>query len=196
MGFAEDDGSDPVARLACQKGYDYMIRVLRSLGFVSNDEKNVPPTKSITFLGGGLDTNTDGTGVCSVFLDERKRMRVHKECALMAATKGRARAGALVALLGLLMFCSYIVPGTEMYLRSGFDLIRDSTTSEFVSLSMQFRNDVHTISRMFAEASPRMLLVKRELTTTFGSWDTSTSWGMGGFLDGRWFSEKWTTFFI
>jgi len=38
------------------------------------------------------------------------------------------------------------------------------------------------------------MIVKRPLTTTFGSWDASTSWGMGGFLDGKTYSEKWSDF--
>jgi len=38
------------------------------------------------------------------------------------------------------------------------------------------------------------MIVKRPLSTVFGSWDASTSWGMGGFLDGKTYSEKWSDF--
>lgn len=187
-------GTATETELVCQQGYNKLTSTMRTLGFVTNDEKNVPPTQSITFLGGGLDTNTNNTGICSVFLDEEKRMRVHTGCTQMAThVKGSLRVSTIMTLMGLLMFCSHIVPGTKLYLRSGFDLIRNKVPRDYVHTNQRFRQDMQTVSNLYKVASPRFLLVKRTLTTTFGSWDASTSWGMGGFLDGKWFSEKWST---
>jgi hypothetical protein len=69
-----------------------MLTILRSLGFDSNDEKNTPPTQSLTFLGGGLDTNTYGKGECSMYIDDEKRSYVIKQCIELEHTAGAVRA--------------------------------------------------------------------------------------------------------
>lgn len=187
--------ADPAtdAEQSCWRQYDDVLHTLRSLGFLSNDDKNESPTQSITFLGGGLDTNTGGTGACSMYVPEDKRQRVITACSAMAhATKVHVRE--LMALLGLLMFCSNIVHGTKLYLRSGFDLIKGKQPSEMTGISRRFKLDLQYLVRLYKLALPRTMLTRRMVSTTFGSWDASTSWGMGGFLDGRYFSEKWSTF--
>ena len=184
----------PAAQRDCQRGYDDLIGTLRSMGFLSNDEKNEPPAQSLTFLGGGLDTNTEGTGRCSKYIDEEKRQRVLSRCTEMAQTRSRVRVSDLMSLLGLLMFCAGIVQGTRLYLRSGFDLIKGRRKRDFVQLTRAFRFNMTYVARLFTLATPRTMMQKRPLTTVFGSWDASTSWGMGGFLDGKWYSEQWSTF--
>jgi hypothetical protein len=164
------------------------------LGFDSNEEKNTPPTQQLTFLGGGLDTNTHGKGVCSMYIDDEKRSYVIKQCLEIEHTAGTVRVSRIMSLLGLLSFCACVVEGMRPWLRSGFDLIKNKQPRDFVPLSRGFRLDLAYIRRLFDQATPRTMLVKRPLTTVFGSWDASTSWGMGGFLDGRSFSEKWSDF--
>ena len=80
--------------------------------------------------------------------------------------------------------------GTHVYLRSGFDLTRGTRERhEFVTLSRTFRLDLKYLAKVYAVANRGTMLVKQQVTSVFASWDASTSWGMGGFLDGRWFSE-------
>ena len=60
----------------CQPGLHTMISLLRDLGFVVSEDKCVPCTTRITFLGRVLDTDTDGIGVCSASIDESRMTRV------------------------------------------------------------------------------------------------------------------------
>jgi hypothetical protein len=185
---------DAATRAACQKQYEELVSILRMLGFLSNEEKNELPTQRLTFLGAGLDSNTEGSGNCSKYIAEDKRARVQQECSRMASSPGRVRVSAIMTLLGRLTFCAGVVLGTRIYLRSGFDLIRGKERHEFVQLTREFRLDMKFLARVYTVTDPRTMLVKRQVTTAFGSWDASTSWGMGGFLDGRWFSESWEEF--
>eukprot|EP00959_Pyramimonas_sp_CCMP1952_P395105 8278424-Pyramimonas_sp.AAC.1 len=51
--------------------------------------------------------------------------------------------------------------------------------------------DLAFIRRLMQSASARTMLTRNPLTTAFASWDASTEWGMGGFLDGDWYSVSW-----
>ena len=61
-------------------GFDMLTSTLRDMGFITTDEKNVPPTQRGTFLGGGLDSNTGGTGMCSKYIDDERKEYVAKCC--------------------------------------------------------------------------------------------------------------------
>ena len=120
-----------------------------------------------------------------MYIDDEKRSYVIKQCIKLEHTAGAVRVSRVMSLLGLLSFCACVLEGMRPRLRSGFDMIKDKQPRDFVPLSRGFRLDLAYIRRLFDQATPRTMLVKRPLTTVFGSWDASTSWGMGGFLDER-----------
>ena len=155
--------------------------IVRSMGFDTNDEKNVAPPTRGTFLGGGLDTDTEETVRCSKYIDEDRRAYVMTQCLELEHTPGMVRVGRLSSVLGILSFCAYLVDDMKLFLRSGFDLIGNKEPGAWVKLTRNFRFDLAHIRKLLKQVSPHTLLTRRPLTTGFGSWDSSTHWGMGGF---------------
>ena len=183
--------ADASAKQRTQAGFELVTATVRFLGFGSDGSKNQAPAQRGIFLGGGLDSNTDGTGKCSKFIDADRKEYVIGCCFEMENRKGAVMVRELMQLLGTLSFCASIVNPIRPCLRSGFDLIRGAKIHARVRLSREFRADLAGIRRLLADAAPRMMLTRHPLTTTFGSWDASTEWGMGGFLDGDVFSVSW-----
>lgn len=185
------EGVDPT-ELECARGYAHMVDLVESMGFETVHEKNTAPTQCLDFLGGGLDTNTDGTGKCSKFVDEGRRDYVTQQCLDMEHNRGRTRVSKLASLLGVLSFVATLVDGTRMYLRSGFDLIRGKDKRHFVQLSRPFRMDLAYLRKLLTRAADaRTMLTRRVVTSTFSSWDASTGWGLGCFFDGMWVYLSW-----
>ena len=169
-----------------------LVDLVRSMGFDTTDIKNVTPTQRLTFLGGGLDTNTDGKGTCSKFVDDERRTYVAQQCEELEHAKGKVNVRRIMSVLGMLGFCAELVDGMRMYLRSGWDLIRGKEAHVYVTLTRAFRMDLAFLRKLLLTAAARTMLTRRQVTSTFGSWDACTGWGMGGFFDGMWFAMSWS----
>ena len=116
--------ADASAKQGTQAGFELVTATVRFLGFGSDGTKNQAPAQRGIFLGGGLDSNTDGTEKCSKFIDADRKEYVIGCCFEMENRKGAVRVRELMQLLGTLSFCASIVNPIRPCLRSGFDLIR------------------------------------------------------------------------
>lgn len=162
------------------------------LGWEVNESKCDSPAQTSIFLGGKLDTNHQSSGICTKSLDEMRKKHVANMCAEIEHHKGPIRVEKIMSLLGLLAFCGSIIEDARTWLRAGFDNIRGKQKHEFVLLTANFRKSLAYWRKLVTISNPVTTIRRREVTTMFASWDASTEWGMGGFLDGEFFAVKWT----
>lgn len=171
-----------------------------------NEDKCVPCTTKLTFLGIVLDTDTNNMGVCLANIDEDRMPRV-KTLVRDFLENRRRTIRQLESLVGLLSFCSQVVLGGRIYTASAFAaLARAKQASagrglkgKAVSLMVHaelFRTLVVDLawwsSALKAYNGKAVQVgVPRLIPSTFFSTDACTSWGMGRFFDGRWFSHSW-----
>jgi hypothetical protein len=190
----------------CQAGYHAMISLLRDLGFVVSEDKCVPCTTRITFLGIVLDTDTDGNGVCSASIDE-SRMTRGKTLVGDSLTNGRRTIRQLESLVGLLSFCSQVVLGGRIYTASAFSALtlakrmaaergmrgKSAPLIVHAKLFAALIGDLHWWCLALKAYNGKAVQVgaPRVVPSSFFSTDACTSRGMGGFFDGRWFSISW-----
>lgn len=175
----------------CRLGFELLQATVRMLGFETNTSKNEPPATRGVFLGGGLDSDTEGSGRCSKYIDPVRRAYVIDQCLQMEHKRGHVRVHDVQKLQGLLSFCATLVERIKVHLQSGFQLIRNKNKRDFIPLSSRFRQDLCSVRQLLTVAAPRTIIDRRPVTSTFASWDASSEWGMGGFLDGDWFSISW-----
>eukprot|EP00959_Pyramimonas_sp_CCMP1952_P444638 9309973-Pyramimonas_sp.AAC.1 len=76
------------AKQRTQAGFKLVTATVRLLGFGSDGSKNQAPAQQGIFLGGGLDSNTDGTAKCSKFIDTERKEYVVDCCFEMENRKG------------------------------------------------------------------------------------------------------------
>ena len=114
------ENADASAKQRAQAGFELVTATVRFLGFGSDGSKNQAPAQRGIFLGGGLDSNTDGTGKCSKFIDADRKEYVIGCCFEMENRKGAVMVRELMQLLGTLSFCASIVNPIRPCLRSGF----------------------------------------------------------------------------
>jgi hypothetical protein len=168
-----------------------MIFLLSALGFLVNEAKCDPPAWVQIFLGVGLDSNTFGVGDVTQFFTEARLARLRAATFGMEHTRGRVRVSLIMSLLGVWMFVAQVLPGVATYLRAGFACIQGMDRRAFTTVSRAFRLDLAFLRKLITGCSPRASVIRRPLTTGFAAWDASTSWGMGGYLDGAFFSVSW-----
>jgi hypothetical protein len=199
VGYLDDFLVVGVTEERCREAYEFLLFLLRDLGFPVNEDKCEPPTQELVFLGIQLST----VGQCTASVDEA-RVRHVVEMITGVLSDVRVKASRLQSLLGLLTFVSQVIFGSGLYLRSSFSAVARvqhrtggtrarSLRYAWVSVSRQMARDLSWWLRMVqAYASNRVVFgVLRLIPNVLFTTDASSSWGMGGFLSGQWFAVSW-----
>jgi hypothetical protein len=169
-----------------------MLYLLRRLGFESNEEKNGPPAQDQVFLGVGMDACVTFWMTMTYFFTVERIAHICSVTLELEHAGGRVRVSRIMSVLGKWGFLAQIVVGMGLYLRSGYSCIRGRAPGDFVKLTQQFRKDLAFLRKLVEGGALRISMERRPLTSGFAAWDACTHWGMGGFLDGAYFSIAWS----
>jgi hypothetical protein len=175
----------------CREGFELMILLLTMLGFVANEEKCSGPGTVQIFLGVGMDSDTYGIGEVTRFFTDARLSDIRSLSQSAMSASRPVRVSSVMSLLGKWIFIAQVLHGVATYLRAGFASISGRDKSSFVAVTRSFKQDLAFLLKLISGPSPRASVVRRPLTSGFAAWDASTSWGMGGYLDGAYFSVSW-----
>ena len=167
--------------------------IVTSIGMKVNEEKYADG-QDLIFLGVFLTTVAYGGNECAAGITEARREHVANRCYAMEHWKGSIRIRDLMAFGGLLVFCSQVIFGSKLYLRSIYALTGSRSMHEWTSLSKTFRQDCAWWRTMVQLSGLCGTVMTRfPLSPYFISWDASTSWGIGAFFQGKreFFSIPW-----
>ena len=196
VGYLDDFLIIAKSHSECLRGYNILLKFLRQLGFEVNEGKCVLPCQSLIFLGIQLDTNINGAVMVSLCKD--KVARVMEGCSEMCGLQWVSMKK-LESHLGLLVFCSQVVPGASLYLRSGFSLLHQGVTvpgyKGFLFVTREFALDMAWWVKFLGVFNgKRVRLDKPVVLPSYFTLDASTVTGMGGFLEGKYFAVIWEEF--
>lgn len=163
-----------------------LLSMLVALGFVANEDKCDPPSTSQVFLGVGMNS-----ALMMYFFTAERLDRIRRASMELEHAAGLVRVSKVMSVLGHWMFMAQVVRGLGLYLRSGYACIGSRPKTAFVRLSRSFRADLAFLRRLIAGDSLTVSMVRKPLTSGFAAWDACTGWGMGGYLDGMYFSVSW-----
>ena len=185
------------AELTCKQGIVAMKSIICRMGLQINEQKD-ESGQDVCLLGVLLSTVANGGVSCSAAITNKRRSYISGRCLEMQQWKGPIRVHMIMAFAGLLSFCSQVIPGSRMYLRSAFTMIGSKHRRDWVHLSNQFRTDCSWWRKLVLQSGPcGMLLDRRLLSNFFVAWDASETWGIGGFYakDHQFFSIPWSAFY-
>jgi len=175
----------------CWLAYNRLREMLIFLGLKVNEQKCVAPTHDLIFLGIRLQTDADGAGSCVASIDPDRVSKVVSMCATLE-TSNYIKRSDLEHGLGVMNFCAQVIWGARLYMRSAYGLLHRMGTRGGLN-TKNARLDFIFWQRFMRLYNGRGIVfgVRRLVTTDFFSVDASTSVGMGGFLDGDYFSVDW-----
>ena len=154
--------------------------IITSIGLQINEAKD-EFGQSVCWLGVLLSSTANGGRSTSAALTDKRRLYVAECCLKMQMWNGPIRVHKLMAFAGLLIFCSQVLPGSKMYVRSAYILIGSHDKHDIVHLSQQFKMDCAWWRKLMLQRGYcGMLLDRYVISTSFLAWDAS-DWGMGGF---------------
>ena len=156
-----------------------------------NVAKYCAPDTVQIFQGVGLDSDTLGVGDVTMFFTEDRLSRLAARSLIMEGSTRPIRVSQIMSLMGTWVFISHVIPGIAPYLRSGFTCIGNMEKHCFTRVTQSFRMDLMFLRKLISGPSPRASVARRPLTPGFAAWDACTRWGMGGYLDGSYFSISW-----
>jgi len=206
LGYIDDFWVSAETEAECLYAYHRLIALLRDLGFVVNQDKCVPPTTRLTFLGIELDSDAQSEGICRMTIPKAKRERGAKLCtdflARVPATGGYIRGSPYLAsewdsFRGFLGHCASVVFDGRLYmthLHHAWHFAQRQYLSPPKWLAVAMRADVTWWLDLFKssyaiEESASSHKVRSHYA--FFATDACTSWGMGAFLGGKFFKMSW-----
>ena len=178
----------------CARGFNLLLDLVRFLGFDVSPKKVVPPTQALTFLGVELNTNAFGSGDVTLGLSESKVSQIVTTC-LSFETRS-ATIKEVQSLMGRMSFAAQVIDFASTRMQAGFAAIGCAQRKglRMINPAGQFLADLHWWSEMLPEINGlHRLLTKRPVVRDFWATDACTSWGIGGFFDGRTFAYSWDT---
>ena len=177
----------------CAKGLNVLTDTVRFLGFDISPEKVELPTQNITFLGVDLDTRH---GDVAMSLSPKKISSLIASCqeVQFSPDSQSLRVKTIESLMGKLNFACQVVLYSKIYLRAGYALVARAKQLGWLNIrpSAMLRQDLAWWTDCLASVKGRTLsLQRRVVVRDFFAVDACTSWGMGGFFDGRMFAVTW-----
>ena len=193
IGYLDDYFIIAQSEAECHRCYLLAQDLLLFLGFDLAPDKLEGPTQDIVFLGIRLETNVEGNGGLKASLTEARVQKVSEMCK-KASTQRWMGKKELERLVGTLNWCSQVVWGSRLYLRSAYQLLSMMPKGKHGGqwAFRPFQLDMLQWVKIMGLFNGRgVILNRRVVHTEFFSVDASLLQGMGGFLDGRYFSVSW-----
>lgn len=193
LGYIDDFFLCAATKEEALEAYYAVVRFFQSLGLVVNEkpEKSVLPCHTLTFLGIELTTVFENGLSCACRLSTDRVQKVAAKCRdfLRENTIGEKR---LSSFLGTLSFCSQVLDGAKLYLKSSFSLL-SVCKKKPRTIPREVKLDIRWWLTLLEANNGRHVAVghRKILPVSRAAMDASTTFGMGGFLDGRFFSTPW-----
>jgi hypothetical protein len=191
-------------RAECAAGYELLVRTLRTLGWVVNEEKCVAPCQRLVFLGVGVATVSDGEPRISVFIDEQRLARLRREInSICDSDTAWTSVSRMESLLGHLQFCAIVLGDARSLLRYSFSALHHASRRDaaFVYLCDSVVAELKGWTHVHRDYTYSRFVDRRLTSTVMASWDASSSgWGIffaGSGARGTWkeLSSEATTAF-
>ena len=167
--------------------------VSKILNFQTKEEKHVPPTTIITFLGIEYDLEVLCARIPLSKVEETLE-KVRKALAGASITVRKT-----MSLLGSLVFvCCIVLPGRSFVSRIIARLrmlgpLPDKKAKIFIDHG--FRADLQWFERFLPSYNGLSIILEKEWSNILVEVDAS-GWGAGGFCGKEWFSHKWEGDFV
>lgn len=136
LAYLDDYGSSEPTEDKAKQSYHHFCTVANSLGLQLADEKCVPPTQCIEWLGYKIDSTK-----MTVAIPPSKLDQVLKECELWL-TKKRVRKVMIQSLLGKLIYISNCVAQARKFVARIIATLTDMGHREWTTISEHFLKDV------------------------------------------------------
>jgi hypothetical protein len=202
LGYIDDFWVCAPTAEKCCLAYECVIAFLTTLGFVVNLSKCVPPTMRLIFLGFELDSWVNG--LCQMTIPKAKRDRGILLCKEFLKHVSRFgghcavyRSSRYESLVGFLAHCASVAFGGRLYLThlyhgwrfaKRFAFSPDAKNAQGMTVEVSWWLRLFQSDQSIAE---RSLHQRARVSYFFFATDASTSWGMGGFFNGDFFSVSW-----
>ena len=171
--------------IRCQDSLSRFLDICRRAGIPIAEDKTVPPSSVMTYLGIEIDSIRQ-----EVRLPSEKREHL---CTLLAAWSNRKKCTKreLLSLIGSLSFAAKVVKPGRLFLRRLIDL---STTVKglnfFIVLNREARSDIAWWSRFMVQWNGVGFFTSRKHTSfSLQLYTDACKRGMGGVYGDSWFSE-------
>ena len=174
----------PPHSLICQQNLESMLTLCQRINTPVKDEKVVPPTTKLTFLGIVIDTEKMTASISderkSLMLEELQSFSTRKKC-----TKRQ-----LLSLIGKLSFACKVVPAGRIFLRRLIDLsITVKCPHHHIRISQEAQRDIIWLQDFLPTWSGSSLILNthRTISPSMNLYtDASGSEGWGAFWSDRW----------
>jgi hypothetical protein len=176
----------------CQEALDTLLQLLAQLGFTVSDKKTVLPTQELVFLGMLLRTNEDGKGKMSILVPEDK-MRKAEERAAQAARGPNITLKQAQKLAGFLNHLCDVIFAARCFTRRITDAITqaDRSGSKVIAITKDIKMDLGFWVNFARKSNGKAAVMERPLMLPGLLSTDASDWGMGGFLNGAYFSVRW-----
>ena len=178
------------SRQACQTLLDEVMVKCEFMGVPVNAEKTVTATKSLTFLGIGIDVKSR-----VLFIPEDRRLELIQDIQAFCAVKTQ-KVNKFQIMIGKLNFiCQIVMPG-RCFLRSSIDQLKGILSSNKYAqrrVTKDIVMDLRVWQSFLREAVVKpfdFIVCDRPPDYDMVS-DASGSIGFGCYMDNEWFSGEW-----
>lgn len=136
LAYLDDYGASEPTNERASQSYHHFRTVAKSLGLQLAEEKCVPPTQQIEWLGHEIDSTK-----MTVAIPAKKLQEVLKECELWLSKK-RVKKGMIQSLLGKLIHISNCVVQARKFVARIIQTLRDMGQREWTTVNEPFIKDV------------------------------------------------------
>ena len=193
IGYIDDIITIAPSKEECMRCHLLVVELSSFLGFKLNPKKVEPPAQQMLYLGIMLNTNTSGHGEVTAMVDTRKVDKLNELCSQLLSNQYIKRTD-LDWTVGLMSFCSQVILGSKLFMRHAYSMLKFMQRKRLkkAGASRRLRDDLAFWSELLqAYNGLAVSVVRRVMHTDFFAVDASTSIGMGGYLDGRYFAVTW-----
>ena len=167
-----------------------MLTLCQRINAPVKDEKVVPPTTKLTFLGIVIDTEKMTASIS----DERKTLMLEELQSF--STRKKCTKRQLLSLIGKLSFACKVVPAGRIFLRRLIDLsMTVKCLHHHIRISQEAQRDIIWWQDFLSTWSGSSLILNTHWTISPSMnlyTDASGSEGWGAFWSGRWLQSHWS----
>jgi len=190
--FFDDFGIVMETKEGCAKAREALSHLLEELGWTESIPKRIQGSQDMPFLGLRYESNVDGQGDIRVSAPPEKMAKAEKWATRLAAQESATHQEVDKA-VGYFRHISGVVWTSRAFFRRLIEAKKATPPHKRIKITKAMRLDLRFWQKYARQFNGRAVLFGRNRREVQGLFSTDASdWGMGGFLNGRTFSIKWT----